>query len=85
MGCRLQKLMYPYEGLDGYEKLSHVGQVSHEDCYNSIKSTITRDGYKFFLKLFKENCCTAMADSMRVQNVAEVVLFIELFRKMVGQ
>ena len=31
MGCRLQKLMLPYEWLDGYEKLSHVGPVSYED------------------------------------------------------
>ena len=27
MGCRLERLMFPYEWLDGYEKFSHVGPV----------------------------------------------------------
>ena len=43
MGCRLQKLMFPYEWLDSYKKLSHLGPVSHEDFYSSLKPTITRD------------------------------------------
>ena len=59
MGCRLQKLMFPYEWLDSYEKLSHVGPVSYEDFYSNLKSSnITRDEYEQFLKLFKENDCT---------------------------
>ena len=62
MGCRLQKLMFPYEWLDGYKTLSHVGLVSYEDFYSSIKSTVTRDEYKQFLKLFKENDCTTMGN-----------------------
>ena len=45
MDCRPQKLMFPYEWLDSYEKLSHVGPVSYEDFYSSLKSTITRDKY----------------------------------------
>ena len=31
MGCRLQKLMFLYECLSGYGKLSHVGPVIYED------------------------------------------------------
>ena len=31
MGCKLQKLMFPYEWLDSYKKVSHVGPVSYED------------------------------------------------------
>ena len=31
MGCRLENLVFPYEWLDTYEKLSHVGPVSYED------------------------------------------------------
>ena len=85
MGCRLQKLMFPYEWLDSYEKLSQVGPVSYEDFYSSLKPTITRDEYKQFLKLFKENDCTTMGDWLRVYNVADVVPFIEAFRKMAGQ
>ena len=77
--------MFPYEWFDGYEKLCHVGPVSYEDFYTSIKSTITRDEYEQFLKLFKENGCTTMDDWLWVYNVADVVPFIEAFRKMAGQ
>ena len=50
-----------------------------------MKPTITRDEYKRFLKLLKENDCTAMGDWLRIYNVADVVSFIEAFRKMAGQ
>ena len=45
VGCRLQKLMFPYEWLDSHKKLSHVGPVN-EDFYISLKPTITRDKYE---------------------------------------
>ena len=83
VGCRLQKLMFPYEWLDSYKKLSHVGPVSYEDFYSSLKATITRDEYEQFIKLLKENDCTTMGDWLRLYNVADVVPFIEAFRKMV--
>ena len=62
MGCRLQKLRHPYEWLDSYKKLGHVGPVSHEDFYSNLKPTITRDEYKQFLKLFRKNDCATMGD-----------------------
>ena len=85
MGCRLQKLMFLYEWLDSYEKLSHVGLVSYEDFYSSLKPTITRDELEQFFKMFRENDCTAMGDWLWVYNVADVLPFIEAFRKMAGQ
>ena len=78
--CKSMGCMFPYQWLDSYEKLSHIRSVSYEDFYNSLKSTITRDEYKQFLKLFKENDCTTMGDWLRVYNVADVVSFIEAFR-----
>ena len=72
--------MFTYKWLDSYEKLSHVGPASYEDFYSSLKSIITRDDYKQFLKLFKENDCTTMGDWLRVYKVADVVPFIEAFR-----
>ena len=48
------------------------------------ESTITRYEYEQFLKLFEENDCTTMGDWLRVYNVADVVRFIEAFRKMAG-
>ena len=68
-----QILMFPYEWLDGYEKLSHVGPVSYEELYSSIKSTITRYEYEQFLKLFKENGCTTTGDWLGAYKVADVV------------
>ena len=85
MDCRLEKLMFPYEWLDSYEKLSHVSLVSYEDFYSGFKFTIRRDEYEQFLKLFKENDCTTMGDWLRVFNVADVVPFIEVFRNMSEQ
>ena len=86
MGCRLQKLMFPYEWLDSYEKLSNVGPVSYEDFYSNLKSSnITRDEYEQFLKLFKANDCTTMGDWLQVYNLADVVPFIEAFRRMAKQ
>ena len=35
--------------------------------------------------LFKENHCTTMGDWLRLHNVANIVPFIEAFRKMTGQ
>ena len=82
-GCRLQKFVFPYECLDSYEKLSHVGPVSYEDFYSNLKSSnITRDEYEQFFKLFKENDCPTMGDWLRVCNVADVVPFIDAFMKM---
>ena len=48
------------------------------------ESTITRYEYEQFLKLLEENDCTTMGDWLRVYNVADVVPFIEAFRKMAG-
>ena len=85
MGCRLQKLIFPYERLDSFKKLSHVGPVTHENFYSSLKPTITRDEYEQFLKLFKENDSTTMGDWLRVYNVADVAPFIEPFKRMAEQ
>ena len=82
MGCRLQKLMFPYEWLDSHEKLSQVVPVGYEDFYSSIKPTIAKDEYEQFVNMFKANDCTTMGDWLRVQNVVDVVPFIETFRKM---
>ena len=67
--------MFPYERLDSYKKLGHVGPVSYEDFYSYLKSTIARHE---FLNLFKENYCTTMSDLLQVYNTAEVLPFIEL-------
>ena len=78
--------MFPYESLDSYEKLSHVGPVSYEEFDINLKSSIiTRDECEQFLKLFKENDCITMGDWLRLYNVADVVPFIDTFKKMAEQ
>ena len=74
--------MFPYEWLDSYKELSHVRPVSYEDFYSCLKPTMRRDEHKRFLKLSKENDCTTMGDRLRVYNIADVVPFIEAFKKM---
>ena len=49
------------------------------------KDDIAQDEYEQFLKMFKANDCTTMGDWLRVCNVADVVPFIEAFRKMAEQ
>ena len=77
--------MFPYEWLDSYDKLSHVDPVSYEDFDSSLQPTITRGEYEQFLKLFKANDCTTISDWLRIYNVADVIPFMEAFRKMSGQ
>ena len=85
MSSRLRKLIFPCEWLDSYKKLSHVGPVSYEGFYSSLKSTITKDEFEQLLKLFKENDCTTMGDWLQEYNVADVVPFVEAFREIAGQ
>ena len=47
MGFRMQKLMFPYEWLESYEKLSHGGPVDFEHIHSSLKPTIAKDEYEF--------------------------------------
>ena len=53
MGCRLQKLMFSYEWLDTYKKLSHVGPVSYEDFYSSLNSTMKAKKILLYTSLIK--------------------------------
>ena len=34
-GCELQKLAFPYEWFDSFEKLNHIGPVKYEEFYSS--------------------------------------------------
>ena len=64
--------MFPYDWLDNYEKLSHVGPVGYQDFYSSFKPTITKDKCKQFLKMFQANDCATVGDWLRVYNFADV-------------
>ena len=40
-GCELQKLAFPYEWFDSFDKLNHKGPVKYEEFYSSLKGGIT--------------------------------------------
>ena len=72
LGCELQKLMFSHESLDSYKNLSQVGPIGYEDFYSRLKTTFAKHVYEQFLKMFKENGCTAMGDWLLVYNTADV-------------
>ena len=40
-GTELQKLVFPYEWFDSFDKLNHKGPVKYEDFFSSLKGGIT--------------------------------------------
>ena len=66
-------------------KTCHVEPVGYEDFCNSLKSTFAMDEHAQFLTVLKANDSTAMGDWLGVCNAADVVPFIEAFRKMAKQ
>ena len=78
LGCKLEKLVFPYEWLTNYEKLSHIGPVKRQDFYSSLtKKTISRQEYRKFRREFCKRGCVTMLEWLREYNVADVEPFIE--------
>ena len=72
--CAVQKLVLPYEWLDSYEKLSHIGPVQHEDFYSSLqkKISITSQEYGDFETEFYKRSCVTMMDCLKEYNLADL-------------
>ena len=82
LGCKLQKLVFPYEWLTSQEKLCHVGPVKRQAFYSSLtKKTISRQEYRQFRREFYKRRCVTMLDWLREYNVADVEPFIEAVDK----
>ena len=82
-GCNLQKLVFPYEWLDSFERLEHVGPVSYDAFYSTLKggNMLTRDEYQNFCVEFERRGCVTMGDWLREYNIADVEPFIEALDK----
>ena len=82
-GCKMQKLVFPYEWLDDYDKLSHVGHVEYKNYYSKLKggSMITPDECTEFVREFQSRGFVMMMDWLRVYNESDVILFIEAVNK----
>ena len=82
-GCELQKLAFPYEWFDSFEKLNHIGPVKYEEFYSSLKGgiTISQEGYQNFCDEFHKRGCVTMKDWLKEYNLADVEPFIEALEK----
>ena len=82
-GCELQKLSFPYEWFDSFEKLNHKGPVKYEEFYSSLKGgiTISQEEYQNFCDEFHKRGCETMKDWLKEYNIADVTPFIEALEK----
>ena len=82
-GCELQKLAFPYEWFDSFDKLNHKGPVKYEEFYSSLKGgiTISQEEYQNFRDEFCKRGCETMKDWLKEYNLADVKPFIEALEK----
>ena len=82
-GCELQKLVFPYEWFNSFDKLNHKGPVKYEEFYSSLKGgiTISQEQYQSFCEEFHKRGCVTMEDWLKEYNLADVKPFIEALEK----
>ena len=82
-GCELQKLVFPYEWFDSFDKLNHKGPVKYEEFYSSLKGgiTISEKEYQNFCDEFSKRGYVTMKDWLKEYNLADVKPFIEALQK----
>ena len=82
-GCELQKLAFPYEWFDSFEKLNHIGPVKYEEFYSSLKGgiNISQEEYQNFCDELRKRGCETMKDWLKEYNLADVEPFIEALEK----
>ena len=82
-GCELQKLAFPYEWFDSFDKLNHKGPVKYEDFFSSLKGgiTISQEEYQNFCEEFHKRGCETMEDWLQEYNLADVTPFINALEK----
>ena len=82
-GCELQKLAFPYEWFDSFDKLNHKGPVKYEEFFSSLKGgiTISQEEYQNFCDEFSKRGCVTMKDWLKEYNLADVKPFVEALEK----
>ena len=82
-GCELQKLAFPYEWFESFDKLNHKGPVKYEEFFSSLKGgiTISQEEYQNFCDEFSKRGCVTMKDWLKEYNLADVKPFIEALEK----
>ena len=94
MGCKLHKLVFPYEWLDSYEKLNlPCHNIVFQDFFSTLdggcimqhtKNAILK--YQLFTKEYiQDRQCKTTADVLKIYNLADVEPFAEALKKTAEQ
>ena len=94
MGCKLHKLVFPYEWLDSYEKLNlPCHNIVFQDFFSTLDGGCIMQHTKnailkcqlFTKEYIQDRQCKAMGDALRVYNLADVEPFAEALKKTAEQ
>ena len=81
--CEQTKGFFPYEWVDGLDKLNETLLPPHAAFYSSLKNTnITEQEYEYCQQVWEENNMQTFEDFLVWYNNLEVVPFIEAVEKM---
>ena len=82
-GTELQKLVFPYEWFDSFDKLNHEGPVKYEEFFSSLKGriTISQEEYQNFCDEFSKRGRVTMEDWLKEYNLADVTPFLKALEK----
>ena len=94
MGCKLHKLVFPYEWLDSYEKLNlPCHNIVFQDFFSTLDGGCIMQRTKnallkhqlFTKEYIQDRQCKTMGDVLRVYNLADVEPFAEALKKTADQ
>ena len=81
--CEHTKGFFPYEWVDGLDKLEETSLPPHAAFYSSLKNTnITEQEYEYCQQVWEENNTQSFEDFLVWYNNLDVVPFIEAVEKM---
>ena len=81
--CEQTKGFFPYEWVDGLDKLEETSLPPHEAFYSSLKNqNITNEEYQYCQQVWEENEMSTFKDFLVWYNNLDVVPFLEAVEKM---
>ncbi len=81
--CEETKGFFPYEWIDGLEKLEDTSLPPHEAFYSSLKNeNITQEEYRYCQQVWEDNEMTTVKDFLVWYNYLDVGPFVEAVEKM---
>lgn len=81
--CEETKGFFPYEWIDGLEKLEDTSLPQHEAFYSSLKNeNITEEEYRYCQQVWEDNEMSTVKDFLAWYNNLDVGPFVEAVEKM---